>query len=89
MKAMRASHFALISLLFAGFVSALPVCAEDEMLTSEEKAEQSHKLAMTDMIYEPENLKALYYQNEAIIQILKEIREEMHAVNVRDAKDTK
>ena len=85
---MRSRHSKWIPLLVMTLFSALPVCAEEAVLSSEEKAEQSHKLAMTDMIYEPENLKALYYQNEAIIQILKEIREEMHALNVREAKDT-
>ncbi len=63
--------------------------AEDDLSSAEEKAHQSHDLAMSDVIYEQENFKALYYQNEVIIQLLKEIREEMHASNVRDAKNTK
>ena len=87
MKVMGKDHLAVF-FLFTALFSALPVSAEQEFLSAEEKAERSHQLAESDVMYQQEDYKALYYQNVAIIQLLKEIREEMHAINVRDAKDS-
>jgi len=39
-----------------------------------EKAEEIHKITSTDTIYTQQELKALYYQNIQIIELLKEIR---------------
>ena len=44
---------------------------------------------MKDVVYAQEDFKALYYQNIEIIALLKEIRDEIHAVNIREAKEGK
>ena len=75
---------AITFFLAAGSVQAT---AEEEYTSFEEKARRSHNLSMSDVIYQQEDFRALYYQNEVIIQVLKEIREEMHSANVRDAKE--
>ena len=54
----------------------------------EDLARRSHDLSMSDVMYQQEDFRALYYQNLEIIQVLKEIREELHTFNVRDAKDS-
>ena len=41
---------------------------------AEKKAAQIHLVASSDVIYTEAELKALYYQNIQIIEILKEIR---------------
>ncbi len=38
------------------------------------KAEEIHRIAISDVIYTDEEVKALYYQNIQIIELLKEIR---------------
>ena len=82
---MRRSHpFLVASLLLAMTSSAF---ALDDYSDPEEKARNAHELALSDVIYEQENFKALYYQNLQIIQLLKEIRDEMHMINTRSAKD--
>jgi hypothetical protein len=82
MKRPFAFTLALVSLLFA----YSPAQAED-MTLAEEKARRAHEMAASDMMYEQENVRALYYQNQQIIGLLKEIREEMHSINVRAGKD--
>ena len=83
---MKRSFLTLPLLLLAAW--ALPAAAEEDYLNSEEKARRSHELAVSDVIYEQENFKALYYQNQRIIELLQEIRDEMHSLNVRAAKDS-
>ena len=39
------------------------------------KAKEIHELASSDVIYVQDELKALYYQNLQIIELLKQIRE--------------
>jgi hypothetical protein len=81
------SRFSILTALF--FAALTPAAfAEDDFMPAEEKARRAHELAASDVIYEQENFKALYYQNQQIIELLKEIREEMHSLNVREAKDT-
>ena len=63
--------------------------AEEDYTSSEDKAQRAHALSMSDVMYQQEDFRALYYQNETIIQLLKEIRDEMHTSNVRDAKEGK
>lgn len=75
---------ALLLLVFSGLSPAL---AEEDFSDPEEKARRAHELAVSDVIYEQENFKALYYQNQRIIELLAEIKEELHAVNVRAAKE--
>ncbi len=69
--------------------SAIRASAEEDSISSEEKAHRSHNLSMSDVMYQQEDFRALYYQNEVMIQLLKEIRDEMRAANVRDAKEDK
>ena len=65
-------------LLFIGW-STMPAFstafAEEPDASAEDKATQLHKLASSDVIYQQEETKALYYQNQQIIGLLKEIRE--------------
>jgi hypothetical protein len=83
----RLDCFIAVSLLLA--MTVMPAHAQDEELYSaEEKARRSHDLAVSDVIYEQENFKALYYQNLQIIELLKEIKEELHSLNIRQAKDS-
>ena len=82
--------FSMVTVL-ALFFLAMPLAAraaEDnsEPLDPEEMAARSHGLAVADVMNSQEDFRALYYQNSAIIQLLKEIRDEMHALNLRDAK---
>jgi hypothetical protein len=58
---------------------------DEANMDPEDKARRAHELGSSDVIYDSENYKALYYQNLQIIGLLKEIREEMHAMNVRSA----
>ena len=83
------SRFVLLGIFLAvSAFSSLPGRAEDEIaLDPEENARRSHELASSDVIYEQENYKALYYQNQEIIQLLKEIREELHNLNMRQVKE--
>ena len=50
-----------------------------------QKARQAHEKAATDMIYQSEEWKAIYYQNQQIIQLLKEIRDSLNILKTRDA----
>jgi hypothetical protein len=62
---------------------------DDYRVDPEEKARRAHELAGSDVLYEQENFKALYYQNQRIIELLEELRDEMHSINVRAAQDEK
>jgi hypothetical protein len=86
---MNMSMISCTAALLLIFLMPSAVFAQDDYLSLEEKARRSHELAMSDVIYEQENFKALYYQNQQIIELLREIRDEMHSLNVREAKDTK
>ncbi len=63
--------------------------AEEDYTSSEDKAQRAHARSMSDVMYQQEDFRALYYQNETMIQLLKEIRDEMHAMNVRGANEGK
>ena len=75
----------VIAMVFL-FASAAVAAEEEYNFDPEEQARKSHELAMSDVIYEQENFKALYYQNQAILQVLKEIRDEIQRINARAAK---
>lgn len=65
-----------------------PVCfAEMSFEEAESKATEAHKLAESDMIYQEQDWKALYYQNEQMISLLKDIKSELKMLNARSAKD--
>ena len=79
--------------IIAGLLLAMTLLASfafaEDIDDAETKARAAHELAGSDVIYEQENFKALYYQNAAMIQLLKEIREELHMLNIRAAKEEK
>ncbi len=54
---------------------------------AEQKAKEAHDLASSDVIYQEQDFRALYFQNIQIIELLKEIRDEMKASNARQAKE--
>ena len=76
----KAGFFALVTTFFLtgaiGFQANL-VHAEEEVVSTdpEERAGEIHRVASSDTIYEQAELKALYYQNVKIIDLLKEIRD--------------
>ncbi len=81
----------LVLIIFAfcllSLVSSLmsPVCfAEMSFEDAEEKAAEAHKLAASDVIYQEQDWKALYFQNVQIISLLKDIKEEMEKFNARE-----
>ena len=77
----------VVALLLSGVV--LTAKAEEENLEPQDLAQRAHNLSQSDVMYQQEDFRALYYQNLEMIQLLKEIRDELHTSNVRDAKDTK
>ena len=48
------------------------------------KARQAHEKASSDMIYQNEEWKAIYYQNQQIIQLLQDIRDRLDAMKAGD-----
>ena len=82
-KMRKYAALTVLTLLFASFAFA------EDIDDAETKARAAHELAGSDVIYEQENFKALYYQNLETIQLLKEIREELHMLNTRAAKEEK
>lgn len=85
----QAAGFLVAGLLLAMTLTAAAAFAQDEDFSNpEEKARRSHELAGSDVIYEQENFKALYYQNQRIIELLEEIRNQLRSINVREAKNT-
>ena len=59
----------------------------DNGLEFENKAHEAHQRASSDMMYQNEEWKALYYQNESIIGLLKQIRDSLEAIRLRDGLD--
>ena len=65
--------------------------ANDEDMDSfgaEMKARQAHEKASSDMIFQNEEWKALYYQNQTIIRLLKEIRDSLDIIKARGGMKT-
>ena len=75
--------FTLVLTIF----SVASAFAEISIDDAEEKARKAHQLSESDVIYQQEDYKALYYQNIQIIQLLKDIREELTRLNRQTAKD--
>ena len=62
---------------------SVPALASDEGLDefdAEHKAREAHRLAASDMMYQNEEWKAIYYQNQTIIQLLKQIRDSLETI---------
>ncbi|OGW83371.1 MAG: hypothetical protein A3C47_03300 [Omnitrophica bacterium RIFCSPHIGHO2_02_FULL_51_18] len=63
-------------LLFAGsWLHVSSASAGESMGDAARKAQEIHELATSDVIYVQDELKALYYQNLQIIDLLKQIRD--------------
>ena len=81
-KGKKLKKFLTSCFLLLVFLVSIPAFAEDGVSGSaEDKAREVHKLASSDMIYSQEEVKALYYQNIEIINLLKEIRDLLQARN--------
>ena len=78
------SYGAVFFLLFS--FSSAAFAQEMSMENAESKAQEAHDLAGSDVIYQQADLKALYYQNIQMIELLKEIRDEVKAANLRADK---
>ena len=81
-------------IIFSLFVMTLaaPARAMDEEMDpfdAAEKAREAHKVAASDMIYQQEEWKALYYQNIQVIQLLKEIRDTLDAIKSQGSQPPK
>ena len=64
-----------ITFLCVGFLFSSSICAADSFNEAGKKAEEIHEHASSDIIFTEAELKALYYQNIQIIELLKEIKE--------------
>ena len=53
----------------------------------EVEARHAHEMAASDVIYEQQDIKALYYQNQQIIELLRQIHDEVQSLNKRQAKE--
>ena len=82
-----------VFIIFAVHLLGAPLFAaqeEEEYATGPlDKARRAHEMAASDVIYEQQDMKALYFQNQRIIELLEEIKDEIHAVNARAAKEEK
>ena len=54
--------------------SSISYCHADTIEEAAKEAQTIHKKALSDIIYTQDELKALYYQNIQIIELLKDIR---------------
>lgn len=64
----------VLLILFYALSAVQMYAQEDTIEEAKAKAEEIHKIASSDVIYNDEEVKAIYYQNIQIIEILKEIR---------------
>ncbi len=55
--------------------SAITVTFAEDATSAEERAGELHRLASSDVIYHDQEIKAIYYQNVQIIDLLKQIRD--------------
>ena len=82
--------FIFIFLFFVAIFSSFAFAEENDIDANDpaEKARKAHEMAASDVIYQQQDFKALYYQNQQVIQLLKEIRDTLDAIKARDnAKD--
>ncbi len=65
-----------------------PACfAQMSFDDAEAKAAEAHKLAASDVIYQEQDWKALYYQNLQMIGLLQDIKQELEKLNANESKD--
>ncbi len=83
----RSALFFVIGLLSIVYSLQSPmVFAEMSFEDAESKAVEAHSLAASDVIYQQQDWKALYYQNVQMISLLKDIKGELEMLNARAAK---
>jgi hypothetical protein len=63
-------------------------CFAQDAGEAERKAKEIHDVAASDMMYSNEELKALYYQNVQIIDLLKQIKDLLKQQLEQQAKQT-
>lgn len=81
------SFFLIFSLLSIVYSLWSPLgFAEMSFEAAEEKATEAHKLAASDVIYQEQDWKALYYQNLQMISLLKDIKGELETLNANSVK---
>ena len=78
--------FGFLAIVFSVTAFAL----DDDMNESgaEQKARQAHEKAGSDMLYQNEEWKALYYQNQRIIQLLKDMRDSLETIRAHSVAKT-
>lgn len=64
----------LILVFVICIVDFRPIYAEVTFDEAQKMADEIHKKVATDIVYTDQEVKALYYQNIQIIELLKEIR---------------
>lgn len=69
---MKKINLLLVSSIILVLASSLAFAQNEE---ASEKAKQVHDMAASDVIYSQEEIKALYYQNLEVIDLLKQIRD--------------
>jgi len=60
--------------MFLVFTCGIAIANDVAEREAAQKAAESHAKANEDMIYAQQDIKALYYQNQQIIELLKDIR---------------
>ena len=92
MSFVRTPKLFLLAFMFFGLFSSVIASAADEDgiddFGAEMKARQAHEKASSDMIFQNEEWKALYYQNQRIIQLLKEISASLDIIKARGGMKT-
>ena len=75
-RKMKKTIVLAVVIVLAGFVLSIHLASAEEFSQdAAKKAKEIHELASSDVIYVQDELKALYYQNLQIIELLKEIRQ--------------
>ena len=75
----------IISVLLGLLASAVVFAQDEDVYLDDpiESARKAHELAASDVIYQQQDLKALYYQNLQIVQLLEQIRDSLDVIKVR------
>ena len=83
---MRRIRFVLVLWIAGQLVLGAGMVLAEDNINAEERANEVHQLANSDMIYSQEETKAIYYQNIRIIDLLKQIRDILDQ-RLKEAKD--
>ncbi len=78
----------VLNLMTCGLARAADEGDDTDEFDLENKARQAHKLAASDMMYQNEEWKAMYYQNQLVIQLLKQIRDSLEVIKSHGLKET-